>query len=244
MPAEQTLQVTYIEDAGTEADGSNVQSINTADDLLYMIYTSGTTGKPKGVLLEHKNMANLLSHQLTNTDIDFCTNVLQYASVAFDVCYQELFSVLLSGGTLCIVPESIKRDVSQLFSFIDQHNTEVVFFPTAFVKMLFNEEGYAQSFPRCVKHVITAGEQLTVSRLFRQTLRLHGMHLHNHYYRQKLMWFQRIRFLREMTYLNIRRSGNRSIITRCIFSAKIGSFSLSELRENCIFPARIQEEAM
>ncbi|WP_374004953.1 amino acid adenylation domain-containing protein [Bacillus velezensis] len=181
VPAEQTLQVTYIEEAGTEADGSNVQSINTADDLLYMIYTSGTTGKPKGVLLEHKNMGNLLSHQLTNTDIDFCTNVLQYASVAFDVCYQELFSVLLSGGTLCIVPESIKRDVSQLFSFIDQHNTEVVFFPTAFVKMLFNEEGYAQSFPRCVKHVITAGEQLTVSRLFRQTLRLHGMHLHNHY---------------------------------------------------------------
>ncbi len=49
VPAEQTPQVTYIEDAGTEADGSNVQSINTADDLLYMIYTSGTTGKPKGV---------------------------------------------------------------------------------------------------------------------------------------------------------------------------------------------------
>ncbi|WP_375140123.1 AMP-binding protein [Bacillus velezensis] len=32
-----------------------------------------------------------------------------------------------------------------------------------------------------MKHLITAGEQLTVSRLFQQVLRTHGLHLHNHY---------------------------------------------------------------
>ncbi|MED1018427.1 non-ribosomal peptide synthase/polyketide synthase [Bacillus atrophaeus] len=181
VPEATTQLVTFIEEAETEPDGSNVQTINTAEDLLYVIYTSGTTGKPKGVLLEHRNMANLLYDQFTNSGIDFKTNVLQYASPAFDVCYQELFTALLSGGTLHIVPESIKRDPAQLFSFINKHQTDVVFFPTAFVKMLFNEEGYAHTFPRCVKHLITAGEQLTVSRLFQQVLRTHGLHLHNHY---------------------------------------------------------------
>nr|WGE01570.1 AMP-binding protein [Bacillus velezensis] len=132
-------------------------------------------------MLEHRNMANLLYDQFTNSGIDFKTNVLQYASPAFDVCYQELFSALLSGGTLHIVPESIKRDAAQLFSFINKHQTDIVFFPTAFAKMLFNEESYAYSFPRCVKHLITAGEQLTVSRLFQKVLRTHGLHLHNHY---------------------------------------------------------------
>ncbi|MEC2307910.1 non-ribosomal peptide synthase/polyketide synthase [Bacillus atrophaeus] len=181
VPEATTQLVTFIEEAETEPDGSNVQTINTAEDLLYVIYTSGTTGKPKGVLLEHRNMANLLYDQFTNSGIDFKTNVLQYASPAFDVCYQELFTALLSGGTLHIVPESIKRDPAQLFSFINKHQTDVVFFPTAFVKMLFNEEGYAHTFPRCVKHLITAGEQLTVSCLFQQVLRTHGLHLHNHY---------------------------------------------------------------
>nr|AFG19378.1 bacillomycin D synthetase B [Bacillus amyloliquefaciens] len=181
VPEAATQIVTFIEEAETEPDGSNVQTINTAEDLLYVIYTSGTTGKPKGVLLEHRNMANLLYDQLTNSGIDFKTNVLQYASPAFDVCDQELFSALLSGGTLHIVPESIKRDAAQLFSFINKHQTDIVFFPTAFAKMLFNEESYAYSFPRCVKHLITAGEQLTVSRLFQQVLRTHGLHLHNHY---------------------------------------------------------------
>ncbi|MEC1262571.1 non-ribosomal peptide synthetase [Bacillus swezeyi] len=173
--------VTFMEEADTERDGSNVEMVNTAEDLLYIMYTSGTTGKPKGVLFEHRNMANLLDDQFENSCIDFKTNVLQYASCAFDVCYQELFTTLLSGGTLCIAPESIKRDAAQLFLFINTQQTEVVFFPTAFVKMLFNEEHYANNFPSCVKHVITAGEQLTVSHIFKALLKRHGMHLHNHY---------------------------------------------------------------
>ncbi|MED1146290.1 non-ribosomal peptide synthetase [Bacillus paralicheniformis] len=173
--------VTFIEEADAESDGSNVETVNTAEDLLYIMYTSGTTGKPKGVLFEHRNMANLLHDQFENSRIDFKTNVLQYASCAFDVCYQELFTTLLSGGTLCIAPESIKRDPAQLFLLINTQRTEVVFFPTAFVKMLFNEEHYANHYPNCVKHVITAGEQLTVSHIFKALLKRHGIHLHNHY---------------------------------------------------------------
>ena len=170
--------------------------------------------------------------------------MLQYASLAFDVCYQELFSVLLSGGTLCIVPESIKRDVSQLYSFIDQHKTEVVFFPTAFVKMLFNEEGYAQSFPRCVKHVITAGEQLTISRLFRQTLRLHGMHLHNHYGPSETHVVSTYTISAGDDIPEHPPIGKPIHHNKMYILSKTDSFSLSELRENCIFPERIQEEAM
>nr|MDH3077083.1 AMP-binding protein [Bacillus velezensis]WGE01571.1 AMP-binding protein [Bacillus velezensis] len=49
VPEATTQIVTFIEEAETEPDGSNVQTINTAEDLLYVIYTSGTTGKPKGV---------------------------------------------------------------------------------------------------------------------------------------------------------------------------------------------------
>ncbi|MCY8000847.1 non-ribosomal peptide synthetase [Bacillus haynesii] len=180
-PAETKRCVTFIEEADVERDGSNVETVNTAEDLLYIMYTSGTTGKPKGVLFEHRNMANLLNDQFENSRIDFKTNVLQYASCAFDVCYQELFTTLLSGGTLCIAPESIKRDPAQLFLLINTQQTEVVFFPTAFVKMLFNEEHYANNFPSCVKHVITAGEQLTVSHIFKALLKRRGIRLHNHY---------------------------------------------------------------
>ncbi|MDO8225210.1 non-ribosomal peptide synthetase [Bacillus cabrialesii] len=173
--------ITHAEDIESQEDGSNLQSVNNADDLLYMIYTSGTTGKPKGVQFEHRNMANLLKFEYTHSGIDFEADVLQFATPAFDVCYQEIFSALLKGGTLHIVPEAIKRDVPQLFAFINKHQTNIVFLPTAFIKMIFSERQFANSFPYGVKHLIAAGEQLMISDLFQGVLRERGIHLHNHY---------------------------------------------------------------
>ncbi|MHA6486325.1 amino acid adenylation domain-containing protein [Bacillus cabrialesii] len=178
---ENNYSITHAEDFESQEDDSNLQSVNNADDLLYMIYTSGTTGKPKGVQFEHRNMANLLKFEYTHSGIDFEADVLQFATPAFDVCYQEIFSALLKGGTLHIVPEAIKRDVPQLFAFINKHQTNIVFLPTAFIKMIFSEQHFANSFPYGVKHLIAAGEQLIISSLFQDALRKRGMHLHNHY---------------------------------------------------------------
>ncbi|MGR2697468.1 amino acid adenylation domain-containing protein [Bacillus inaquosorum] len=173
--------ITHAEDIESTEDGSNIKSVNNADDLLYMIYTSGTTGKPKGVQFEHRNMANLLKFEFAHSGIDFEADVLQFATPAFDVCYQEIFSALLKGGTLHIVPEAIKRDMPQLFAFINKHQTNIVFLPTAFIKMIFSERQLANSFPYGVKHLITAGEQLIISDIFQDVLRERGIHLHNHY---------------------------------------------------------------
>ncbi|WP_432339519.1 amino acid adenylation domain-containing protein [Bacillus tequilensis] len=178
---EKNYSITHEKDFESPEDDSNLQSVNDADDLLYMIYTSGTTGKPKGVQFEHRNMANLLKFEYTHSGIDFEADVLQFATPSFDVCYQEIFSALLKGGTLHIVPEDIKRDVPQLFAFINKHQTKIVFLPTAFIKMIFSERQFANSFPYGVKHLIAAGEQLIISELFQDVLRERGLHLHNHY---------------------------------------------------------------
>ncbi|WP_039074100.1 non-ribosomal peptide synthetase [Bacillus sp. MSP13] len=178
---ESNYLITLVEEIESKEDGSNMKSVNNADDLLYIIYTSGTTGKPKGVQFEHRNMANLLKSEYTRSGIDFEADVLQFATSAFDVCYQEIFSALLKGGTLHIVPEAIKRDVPQLFAFINKQQANIVFLPTAFIKMIFSERQFADMFPDVVTHLIAAGEQLIISSLFQEVLRKRSIHLHNHY---------------------------------------------------------------
>lgn len=152
-----------------------------AGNLLYVIYTSGTTGKPKGVMLEHRNMVNLIHYEHTQTNVDYSGKVLQFTTLSFDVCSQEIWSTLLAGGTLYLVTNDTRRDAGKLLQVIEDEAIEILFMPVSFLKFILNEKEYADRFPTSVRHIITAGEQLIVPEKFREHLRRYQVYLHNHY---------------------------------------------------------------
>ncbi|MDM5301989.1 non-ribosomal peptide synthase/polyketide synthase [Bacillus subtilis] len=158
----------------------NLNLSYSENDLMYIIYTSGTTGKPKGVQLEHKTMTNLLAYEQGHTQLRF-DRVLQFAAMSFDVCYQEMFSALSSGGTLCIISNEVKREIRQLNEFVKMHRIQTAFLPTAFLKLLASEKHHFEPFAECVDHIIAAGEQLIVTSMLRDMLARHHVTLHNHY---------------------------------------------------------------
>lgn len=162
-----------------DQESSNLKLDSQPSQLAYVIYTSGTTGKPKGVMMEHRNLINLFAFQSKQTEIPFNENVLQFTSIGFDVSFQEIFSTLLAGGQLHIVPQDTKQDVSELFAIIEEQQISVAFFPVAFLKFLFNQKSY--QLPKCIKHIITAGEQLIISPSLRVYLQKNDVYLHNHY---------------------------------------------------------------
>jgi amino acid adenylation domain-containing protein len=176
------IQVIDVSDSKIyTGDTSNLENQNTPSDLLYIIYTSGTTGKPKAVMLEHRNMVNLVSFEYKKTNIDFGNRVMQFASSSFDVCYQEIFSTLLFGGELHIIGEDEKRDINKLFTFIRENDIKAIFLPTAYFKYITSDENYMKKFPDNVRHIITAGEQLKISNQFNEYLSRNDVYLHNHY---------------------------------------------------------------
>ncbi|NOV00603.1 non-ribosomal peptide synthetase [Paenibacillus planticolens] len=159
----------------------NPQNRSKAHNLLYVIYTSGTTGKPKGVMLEHGNMVNLLQYEFTQTNVDYSGKVLQFTTLSFDVCSQEIWSTLLAGGTLYLVTNDTRREVGKLLQVIEDEGINILFMPVSFLKFILNEKEYADRFPTSVRHIITAGEQLIVPEKFREHLRRYQVYLHNHY---------------------------------------------------------------
>jgi len=164
-----------------DEDSSNLISINKPTDLIYLIYTSGSTGKPKGVMLEHKNIVNLMRYQFERTNLEFNCRVLQFTTNSFDVCYQEIFSTLLSGGELYIVSNLVKRNVLELIRFIEYNEIKTIFLPPSYLKIIINEEGLLKKLATSVKHIIVAGEQFVVTVQFEKYLRENGIFLHNHY---------------------------------------------------------------
>lgn len=88
-------------------EGTETSSAETAeppgsrrDDLAYVIFTSGSTGEPKAVMIDRGNLSlfcRSLADRLALTDADVW---LQLASPGFDVVIEEVFPVLVAGGTV------------------------------------------------------------------------------------------------------------------------------------------------
>jgi amino acid adenylation domain-containing protein/non-ribosomal peptide synthase protein (TIGR01720 family) len=175
------ILVDQIRDRLDRYPGENPAHINRPEDLLYLISTSGSTGRPKTVMLEHRNLVNLLNFEFSATQMDFSGHVLQFASIGFDVSAQEMFSTFLKGGKLFIISKDLRADILQLFDFIAANGIGILFLPPAFLKMVFTHPPFASAFPRCVRHICAAGEPLIVPERFKKHLAAHHVFLHNHY---------------------------------------------------------------
>ncbi|KAJ1976971.1 hypothetical protein H4R35_002481, partial [Dimargaris xerosporica] len=80
--------------------------------LAYIIYTSGTTGKPKGVMIRHESVVNMLHHVSSAMKLDYTTRCLQVLNIAFDVCIVEVFATFLAGGTMVLSMSELLHDLS------------------------------------------------------------------------------------------------------------------------------------
>ncbi|GAA2390144.1 hypothetical protein GCM10010404_54210 [Nonomuraea africana] len=72
------------------------------DHLAYVIYTSGSTGRPKGVAVEHRSVLNQLDWIIETWRPEALTGMLAAASICFDPSVMEIFSPLLTGGTVIL----------------------------------------------------------------------------------------------------------------------------------------------
>ncbi|WP_102110521.1 MupA/Atu3671 family FMN-dependent luciferase-like monooxygenase, partial [Oceaniglobus roseus] len=66
-------------------------------DLAYLIYTSGSTGLPKGVMVEHRNLANFFTAMDARIDHGAGAAWLAVTSLNFDISVLELFWTLARG---------------------------------------------------------------------------------------------------------------------------------------------------
>ncbi|MGC0365273.1 amino acid adenylation domain-containing protein [Rhodococcus sp. 27YEA15] len=89
-----------------------------ADNPAYVVYTSGTTGMPKGVVVTHSGLANLVAEQRSTLVLTRRSRVLQVASPSFDASIFEILMATGVAGTLIVSPPAVFGgvDLAELIS--------------------------------------------------------------------------------------------------------------------------------
>ncbi|EHA25438.1 non-ribosomal peptide synthetase [Aspergillus niger ATCC 1015] len=91
-----------VEDFLHNTNPTYKQKVLPLDSLAYVLFTSGSTGIPKGVMVDHRNLASFLSSKRGSTDCSWTSNRLALLAPTFDAAMGDLFATICKGGRLLL----------------------------------------------------------------------------------------------------------------------------------------------
>lgn len=155
-----TLVIDELLQLAQNQSHTNPELVISHGMLSYIIYTSGSTGTPKGIAMVHRNLVNLVAWQLDSSAMRSELRVLQFASLNFDICFQELMTTWCAGGTVILIDEKTRRDSSLLLKYLIEHRINRLFLPFVALQQLALAAQGKPIIGLILQEVLTAGEQL------------------------------------------------------------------------------------
>ncbi|MCX6250875.1 MAG: amino acid adenylation domain-containing protein [Bacteroidetes bacterium] len=105
-------------------------------DLAYIIFTSGSTGNPKGVMIRHDSLLNVLIWMKKELKISTGNTFLSTTSINFDISFFELFTPLISGARLVLEKRSELQAPEKVEAIIHEMKVNTVQFVPSGLKAL------------------------------------------------------------------------------------------------------------
>ncbi|MDF5719774.1 MAG: amino acid adenylation domain-containing protein [Rhizonema sp. PD37] len=141
----------------------NPVSHTIPENLAYVIYTSGSTGKPKGTLIPHRGLVNYLNWCTQAYTVEQGTGTLVHSPLSFDLTITSLFSPLLVGGQVKLLPEN--RDIQTLYTALSQSsNLSLVKLTPAHLELLGQQFSSQEAAGR-TRALIIGGENLSAQHI-------------------------------------------------------------------------------
>lgn len=105
-------------------------------DPIYIMFTSGSTGEPKGVTVPHRGVIDYALWVHNTFGIDSTSKLGNQAPFYFDNSIFDIYSMLLTGAEMNIIPETLFMFPSKLPEYIRDNNITTIFWvPTVMINV-------------------------------------------------------------------------------------------------------------
>lgn len=101
-------------------------------ETAYILFTSGSTGRPKAVATPHEAIRTVTSSLRALFGLTPDDRVLQYASLNWDTCLEEILPTLTAGAALVFDDAAYSGSFPRFLRMVEQQQITMLDLPTAF----------------------------------------------------------------------------------------------------------------
>jgi amino acid adenylation domain-containing protein len=103
-----------------ELPESNPSTTVASANVAYIIFTSGSTGQPKGVMVQHRPIINLIEWVNRTFKVGTGDRLLFVTSLTFDLSVYDIFGTLAAGATIHVASRADLREPQRLARMLRQ----------------------------------------------------------------------------------------------------------------------------
>lgn len=164
-----TYTLACIEDVVTssidKAALALVRAQATDVDPLYANFTSGSTGTPKGFVAPHRSVLDWAQTFTATFGIDQTDVMGNQAPFDFDATNKDVYSSLLTGATVQIIPRTYFSNPTQLMDYICDREVTTLCWAVSAMCFVSIMGGFDYRVPTTIRRVLFSGETMPPKQL-------------------------------------------------------------------------------